>query len=249
MSRFSNKTALVVGGSRGIGADIAKRLASEGADVAVTYAKASDRADAVVSGIEAGGRRALAIQADVGARGSAETVIDTVLDSFGRLDILVITAGVFDPRPLGEIDDAAFDRSFDVNVRGTFEIVRAAEKKLSDGGRIVTFGSIFGDVAPAPGLALYSATKAAVQGFTRGWARDLAPRGITVNTVQPGPIDTEMNPGDENVNPFAEWEKGMTAQKRFGRAEEVSSLVAYIASDEASYITGAALNVDGGWTA
>ena len=249
MTRFANKTALIVGGSRGIGATVAKRLASEGADVAITYGRSADQANAVVKEIEAAGRKGHAVQADVGERGSADAVVASVIEAFGKIDILVITAGTFDVAPIGEIDDARFDKSFDVNVRGTFEIVRAAADKITDGGRIITFGSVLGDEAPFAGLALYTATKAAVKGFTRGWAREFAPRNITVNTIQPGPIDTEMNPADGEVNPVADYEKSVTAFGRFGKAEEVAALAAFVASDEASYVTGASLNVDGGWAA
>jgi len=249
MSHLKGRVALITGGSRGIGAATARALAKEGADVVITYGRSRERAEQVVAEIEALGRRALAVQSDQSKRGSAEPLVKKVLEAFGQLDVVVAAAGVFGMAPISGLTDEAYDQQFDVNVRGVFELVRAASPALSDGGRIITLSSIMGPQGSfVPGNSLYSATKAAVTAFTKGWARDFAPRGITVNAIQPGPIDTELNP-DSPENPGAEMMKGATALGRYGKAEEVAALAVFLASPEASYITGQGISVDGGWTA
>ena len=245
---LAGKLALVTGGSRGIGAAIARALARDGADVAISYAASRDRAGEVVDDLRNQGVRAQAFQADQAQQQEVSGLIAGVVDIFGRIDILVNNAGVL---VTGLVHDRAnnleeLERLFDVNVRGVATAVRAAAPLMQEGGRIISIGSIAGETAPFAGLADYAATKGAVAAFTRGWARDLGPKGITVNTIQPGPIDTDMNPADgemaANITPS-------TALGRFGTADEVAAAVAFLASPSADYITGATLNVDGGLTA
>jgi 3-oxoacyl-[acyl-carrier protein] reductase len=245
---LAGKVALVTSGSRGIGAAIARALADEGADVAVSYTASTSKAEAVVSELEAKGVRAAAFGADQADAKQVEGLVKKVADRFGRLDILVNNAGVF---AMSAVDDPAADRAtlqraFAVNVGGVAAAVRAAVPHLSEGGRIISIGSVAGDTSPWPGVADYSATKAAVAAYTRGWARDLGPKGITVNNVQPGPIATDMNPED---GAFAETQKAGTALGRYGKPEEVAVAVAFLASPAAAYITGTTLNVDGGFNA
>lgn len=243
---LTGKVALVTGGSRGIGAAIAKRLARDGAAVAITYASAQQRADEVVGAIEAAGGRALAIRADSADAGAVKGAVAEAVRALGRLDVLVNNAGIGRVAPLHEFSLEDFDRMVAVNVRGVFAAIQEASRHMVAGGRIVTIGSVNGDRVPFPGGAVYAMTKAAVAGLTRGLARDLAPRGITVNTVQPGPVDTDMNPAD---GPRAERTKGLTALGRYGQGDEIASLVAYLASPEAAFVTGASLNIDGGYNA
>lgn len=249
MIDLTGKTALVLGGSRGIGAETATTLARQGADVAITYARSAERAEAVVRAVRGLGRRGLAIEADALSRGAATGAVARTVAEFGRLDVLVAAAGTFDTPPIGEVDDDRYDKSFDVHVRSVFEAVRAAVPRMTDGGTIVTIGSIFGDIAPFPGLTVYTASKAAEAGLTRALARELGGAGITANTIQPGPIDTEMNPAAEGANPMAATQAGSTALGRYGAPADIGALVAYLASDSGRFITGQTLNVDGGWTA
>lgn len=240
---LEGQVALVTGGSRGIGAAIAKTLAERGADVALSYSSSRNAADKVVAEIEALGRRAAAFQADAADRHSPLRLVDAVMERFGRLDILVNNAGTFVVAPLTELSDEDFDRLFNINVRGVFLTSRAAAKAMADGGRIINIGSVNGDKSFVPGLSAYGASKAAVQGLTRGWARDLAERRITVNAVQPGPIDTDMNPADGE---FADVLRGFVALGRYGKAQEVADTVAFLASPAASYVSGAEIDVSGG---
>jgi 3-oxoacyl-[acyl-carrier protein] reductase len=244
--RLQGKTALVTGGSRGIGAAIAKRLAEDGAKVAITYSASPDAANAVVAEIKSKGGDAVAFKANAANAREAANAVTQAAQHLGRLDILVNNAGVFEGKPVAETTDADYDRSFDINVRAVFATVREAANLLPEGGRIINIGSVLGQRVGFPGVALYAATKFAVQGFTRGWAREFAPRKITVNVVQPGPINTDMNPDNTD---FAKVQAAMTALGRYGSTEDIASAVAFLASPEASYITGEMLNVDGGMEA
>ena len=248
--KLKGKVALVTGGSRGIGAAIAQALADDGADVAVSYAASAAKADEVVAALKKKGVRAAAFKADQGNTDQVRDLVAKVNKDFGRIDILVNNAGVF---VLGQVQEQArgnsvedFDRMFAVNVGGVVSAVRAAVPHMSEGGRIISIGSVVGEATPFPGAADYSATKAALLGYTRGWARDLGPKGITVNTVQPGPIDTDMNPDDGD---FATAQKAKTALGRYGTSEEVAAAVAFLASPAAAYITGSVITVDGGFNA
>jgi 3-oxoacyl-[acyl-carrier protein] reductase len=245
---LTGKVALVTGGSRGIGAAIAKELADQGADVAVSYAASADKAETVAKELQSKGVRAASFKADQADAKAVEALVHRVAKEFGRLDILVNNAGV---AVRGVVQDRAnnrgeFERLFAVNVEGVSAAVRAASGVLAEGGRIISIGSIVGDTSPWPGMGDYAATKAAVAAYTRSWARDLGPKGITVNNVQPGPIDTDMNPANGE---FSEAMKSGTALGRYGKPEEVAVAVAFLASPAAGYITGATLNVDGGFTA
>jgi 3-oxoacyl-[acyl-carrier protein] reductase len=246
--KLAGKVALVTGGSRGIGAAIAEHLGRDGANVAISYASSPDKAAAVVKKLEAQGIKAAAFKADQADPAQAAGLVESVVKRFGRLDILVNNAGVFNMGKLGDpaADLAALQREQAINVGGVVAAVRAAARHLPEGGRIITIGSGLGARVPFPGLAGYAATKAAVVGYTKGWARDLGPKGITVNVVQPGPINTDMNPDNGD---FAEVQKATTALGRYGRSEEVAAAVAFLASPEASYITGTTLDVDGGFNA
>jgi 3-oxoacyl-[acyl-carrier protein] reductase len=245
---LNGKVALVTGGSRGIGAAIAKALADDGADVAISYAASADKADAVVKELRKKGVRAEAFRADQANTKEVEGLVEAVVKRFGRLDILVNNAGVFASGPVHDRANnlAELERLFAVNVGGVATAVRTAAPLMPDGGRIISIGSVAGDTSPWPGIADYSATKGAVAAYTRGWARDLGSRGITVNTVQPGPIDTDMAPQDGEV---ADVLKARTVIGRYGKPEEVAAAVAFLASPAASYITGTTLNVDGGYSA
>jgi 3-oxoacyl-[acyl-carrier protein] reductase len=246
MSTLNKKVALITGGSRGIGAAIAKRLAADGASVAVTYTKGADAAAAVVKAIEQAGGKAIAIQADATDANAVKSAVEKTVSTFGSLDVLVNNAGTAIPKPFEETTLQDIDQMFNLNVRGTFVATQAALKHMKSGGRIIMIGSCVGERMVTPGLVAYSATKGAVKMFTQGLSRELGGRGITVNNVQPGPIDTELNPA---AGDWATPQTAMTSLGRYGRAEEVAALVAFVAGPEASYITGANLTVDGGTNA
>lgn len=243
--KLEGKTALITGGARGIGAAIAKRLAADGADVVITFAGNQQAADQTVAAIKAAGRKGAAIKADAGTPAEAAKSIGDAVAAIGKIDILVHNAGVADFAPIADEDPASFDRMFAINVDGVYHGTKAAIPHLNDGGRIIVIGSVNAHSMPVQGGAVYGATKAAVAGLARGWARDLGPRGILVNVIQPGPIDTDLNPAD---GPFAGVLTPLTALGRYGKVEEVASLAAFLASDEASYITGATIDIDGGFT-
>lgn len=243
---LESKAALVTGGSRGIGAAIARRLAAEGADVAITYHSSPDRAAAVVDAITTTGSKALALQADSASPEAAQQVVDAVIETFGRLDILVNNAGVFPNGPLDQVSAAEVDQAIDLHIRAPFLFSQAAAAVMGEGGRIITIGSTLADHTPYPGVTLYSATKAAVAGLARGLARDLGPRGITANVVHPGNTDTEMNPAD---SPEAIADLPNIPLGRYGRADEIAAAVAYLAGPDAQYVNGTTLTVDGGYNA
>jgi 3-oxoacyl-[acyl-carrier protein] reductase len=246
MSKLTNKVALVTGGSRGIGAAIAKRLAADGAIIALTYAKDRASAAAVVKAIELAGGKAIAIQADAADANAVKGAVDKAVATFGRLDVLVNNAGTAIPKTFEETTLEEMDRVLDINVRGVFAATQEALKHMKGGGRIIMIGSAVGERAVAPGLVPYAATKGAVKMFTQALSREVGGRGITVNNVQPGPIDTDLNPASGD---WAVPQKAATALNRYGHVEEIAAMVSFIAGPESSYITGANLTVDGGMNA
>ena len=242
--KLSGKVALVTGGSRGIGAAIAKRLAREGARVAITWSTNPDKATEVVESIKAAGGHAIAIQADSANPADIRRAVASVVEQEGGLDILINNAGVATMVPVEEFQEADFDRLMAVNVKGVYVATQEALRHLKAGGRIINIGSINAEVVPFPGMAIYAMSKAAIATFTRGLAREVGARGITVNNIQPGPVNTDMNPADSD---FAETLRGLMAVPRYGSAEEIAGLAAYLASDESAFVTGASWNIDGGF--
>ena len=246
MSKLTNKVALVTGGSRGIGAAIAKRLAADGANVAITYTKGTDAAASVVKEIERAGGKATAIQADATDAVAVKAAVEKTVATLGQLDVLVNNAGTAIPKKFEETTLEEIDLMLSLNVRGALVATQAALKHMTNGGRIIMIGSCVGERALTPGLVPYSATKGAVKMFSQGLSREVGSRGITVNNVQPGPIDTDLNPA---AGDWAATQKANTALDRYGSVDEVAALVAFVAGPEASYITGANLTVDGGTNA
>jgi 3-oxoacyl-[acyl-carrier protein] reductase len=246
MSKLDEKVALVTGGSRGIGAAIAKRLATDGANVAITYSNGADAAASVVKEIERSGRKAIAIKADASDADAVKAAVDKTVATFGRLDVLVNNAGTAIPKTFEETTLEEMDRVIDINIRGVFAATQAALKHMKDGGRIIMIGSAVGERAASPLLVPYTATKGAVKMFSQALSRELGGRGITVNNVQPGPIDTDLNPATVD---WAVPQKAATALDRYGRVDEIAAMVAFVAGPESSYITGANLTVDGGMNA
>ena len=243
---LEGKVALVTGGSRGIGAAIAKRLAADGAIVAITYTKGADAAASVVEAIKIAGGKAIAVQADATAPAQVKLAIDKTVAALGKLDVFVNSAGTAIPKKFEETTIEELDRVIDINLRGAFVATQAALKHMNEGGRIILIGSCVGERMMTPGLVAYAATKGAIKMFAQGLAREVGDRGVTVNNIQPGPIDTELNPAS------GEWavpQKALTALNRYGSVDDVASLVAFVASPEAAYITGASLTVDGGTNA
>jgi 3-oxoacyl-[acyl-carrier protein] reductase len=246
MAKLGNKVAIVTGGSRGIGAAIARRLAADGARVVITFSKGSEAAATVVKAIEAAGGEAIAIQADAASAEAINNVVQQTITAYGGLDILVNNAGTAIPKPFEVTTLEELDHVINLNIRGVFLSTQAALKHLRTGGRIINIGSCVGERMMTPGLVSYSATKAAIRMFTQGLSREVGERAITVNNIQPGPIDTDLNPaGGDWATPQLE----MTALKRYGHVDEIAAIVAFVASDEAAYITGANLRVDGGTNA
>ncbi|MEU3744611.1 MULTISPECIES: SDR family NAD(P)-dependent oxidoreductase [Streptomyces] len=246
MSTMHGTAVLVTGGSRGIGAATAVRLAREGADVAFTYVRDEAAAEKVVARIEAAGRTALPLRADAADAGDAAGAVEWAADALGRLDVLVNSVGVGVLGPLESLTLADVDRVLAVNVRAAFLASQAAAGRLPEGGRIVTIGTCMTKRVPGPGATLYATSKAALTGLTKALARELGGRGITANLVHPGPVDTDMNPAD---GPHAEGQAAMTALGRFGTADEVAAMVAFLAGPEGRYVTGAEFAVDGGHAA
>ena len=245
-SDLNGKVALVTGGSRGIGAATAKRLARDGADVAITYVSSPERANAVVAEIKAAGRKAIAIKADSADAAAIKAAVDQTASELGRLDILVNNAGVFTPGAFEDVSVADLDRIWNVNVRAPIVAMQTAIKHMKNGGRMITIGSCLGERVSFPGVTIYSMTKGAVANLARGLARDLGPKGITVNVVQPGPIDTDMNPADGEG---ADAQAQSTALGRYGKPEDIADMVAHLAGESGRYITGASFLVDGGFAA
>jgi 3-oxoacyl-[acyl-carrier protein] reductase len=244
--KLEGKTALITGGSRGIGAAIAKRLAADGASVAITYAKDASAAAAVVKAIELDGGKAVAIQADAANVEAVKAAVEKTVATFGQLDVLVNNAGTAIPKTFEETTLEEMDRVIDINIRGTLAVTQAALKHMTSGGRIISIGSAVGERVQVPGLVAYSATKGAVKIFTQGLSREVGSRGITVNNIQPGPIDTDLNPASGD---WAVPQKAATALDRYGRVDEIAAAVSFIAGPESSYMTGSNITVDGGMNA
>jgi 3-oxoacyl-[acyl-carrier protein] reductase len=246
VAKLTDKSAFVTGGSRGIGSAIAKRLVADGASVAITYTKGADAAAAVVKEIERAGGKAIAIQADATDAEAVKAAVEKTVATFGRLDVLVNNAGTAIPKTFEETTLEEMDRMIDINIRGTFVTTQAALKHMKEGGRIIMIGSSVGERMMTPGLVPYAATKGAIKMFTQGLSREVGSRGITVNNIQPGPIDTELNPA---AGDWATPQIANTALKRYGHVEDIAAMVAFVAGPEAAYITGANLTVDGGTNA
>ena len=246
MSQLTDKVALVTGGSRGIGAAIVKRLAADGASVAFTFAKDAGAASAVVKAIEILGGKAMAIQADAADVEAVKGAVEKTVAAFGRLDVFVNNAGTVIPKTFEATTLEDMDRVISINMRSAMVATQAALKHMKSGGRIILTGSAIGERVSAPGMVAYAATKGAVKMFSQALAREVGSQGITVNNVQPGPIDTDLNPASGD---WAVPQKAATALNRYGHADEVAALVAFIAGPESSYITGANLTVDGGMNA
>jgi 3-oxoacyl-[acyl-carrier protein] reductase len=246
MSDSTRKVALVTGSSRGIGAAIAKRLAADGLTVAITYSKGADAAGSVVKAIEEAGGKAIAIQADAADAQAVKAAVEKTVATFGGLDVLVNNAGTAIPKAFEETTLEEMDHMINLNFRAIMVTTQAALKHMNNGGRIIMIGSCVGERMMTPGLVAYSATKGAVKMFTQGLSREVGSRGITVNNIQPGPIDTDLNPA---AGDWAAPQKANTALNRYGHVDEVAALVAFVAGPQSSYITGANLTVDGGTNA
>lgn len=243
MSDLANKVALITGGSRGIGAAIALKLAQDGADIAVTYTSAAAKAEETVRAIEKLGRRAIAIKADNLDAAAVEAAVNETHARLGRLDILVNSAGVYSMDTVDALTLDEFDRVMSIHVRASFVASKAAAALMGAGGRIITIGSNLGEIVPFPGLIAYSTSKAALTGLTKALARDLGPREITANIVQPGSTDTDMNPANGD---HADGQRARMAIPRFGQARDIAGLVAFLAGEEGRFVTGASLTIDGG---
>lgn len=243
MIELSGKRALVTGGSRGIGAAIALVLAENGADVAFTYQSAAEKAQGVVSSIEGLGRRAFAIQADSADPEAIARSVDEAVSSLGGIDILVNSAAVGHSGLIADVDLDGYQLVMDVNVRAPVLFAKAVIPHIGEGGRIITIGSALGERVPFPGITIYAMSKAALTSFTRGLSRELGPKGVTVNLIQPGATDTDSNPA---LGPAADFQRGLTSLGRYGEPREIGNAVAYLASPAAAIITGATLTIDGG---
>ena len=244
---LTNKRALITGGSRGIGAAIVKRLAREGAHVAFTYASSPDKANETAQAAQAFGVRAIAMQCDSADAGALVTAVERTVSELAGIDILVNSAGVLALAPIDDFKLSDFDRTIAINVRAVFVATQPAVKHMKECGRIINIGSCNAERMPFQGGAVYAMSKSALQGLVQGLARDLGPRGITINNVQPGPINTEMNPDHTEIAEMLK--KQFMALPRYGSADEVAAMVAYLAGPEAGYVTGASLTIDGGFNA
>ncbi|MEU4830426.1 SDR family oxidoreductase [Streptosporangium sp. NPDC023615] len=243
---MTGRVALVTGGSRGIGAAVAVRLASEGTDVVITYARSADRAAAVVERIEAAGARGLAVAAEAADADALVAAVERTVTAFGRIDVLVSSAGIAPYGPLEEVTPAEVDNVLAVHPRASFVLAQAAARHMTEGGRIICIGSSLAERVPYPGWTLYAMSKSALVGLTKGLARDLGPRGITANLVHPGSTDTEMNPAD---GPGAEEERAFSALGRYCDPEDIAATVSHLAGAGGRNITGATVLVDAGTTA
>ncbi|MFI6576604.1 SDR family NAD(P)-dependent oxidoreductase [Nocardiopsis sp. NPDC050513] len=243
MNALENRVALVTGGSRGIGAAVAERIAEAGADVALTYVQDEAAADRVVAAVGAAGRRAVALRADNGDADSVVAAVERTVETFGRLDVLVNNAAAFPFGPTGELTPELIDEVLAVNVRGTLLATRAALRHMGEGASVISVGSNVVDHVPFPGLTLYATSKAALIGMTRGLAREVGPRGITVTMVNPGPVDTDANPAD---GPNADGIRSLVPLGRFGRSEEIADMVVHLAGPGGRFVTGSAIDVNGG---
>lgn len=246
MKRLEKKVALVTGGSRGIGAAIVKRLAAEDAKVVFTYSRSAEKAEALIAEVAATGGVAVAIAADSALSEELEAAVAKTVADFGRIDILVSNAGIYIGKPFEEHTIADYDEIMAVNVRAVYVAARSAVKHMPAGGRMITIGSNMGDNALGPETTLYTMSKSALQGFTRGLARDLGPKGINVSLVQPGPINTDMNPADSELADFL---RSRMALDEYGTGDDIAGLVAFLASEEGKYITGSSITIDGGLNA
>lgn len=246
MKPLQSKTAIVTGGSRGIGAAIARKLAADGANVAITYGKSAAEAEKLASELVATGIQAKAYQVNAADKTAMAALPDTVQKDFGSIDIIVNNAGVFSMGAIGDVNDAEYTRVMATNVDGPFALINAATKYLKAGARIINISSALGERAGMPGISLYTASKFAVSGLTRAWAKDFGAKGILVNAILPGPIDTEMNP---ETSGFADFQRSLTAIGRYGKPDEIGTVAAFLAGPGASYVSGALIAVDGGWNA
>ncbi len=246
MATLTGKAALVTGGSRGIGAAIVLRLASEGASVAFTYSASSEQANRLIEQVARAGGEAIAIKADATDQEAVRVAVQETARQFGKIDVLVNNAGIIVLGPITEIKEVDFQRILSVNVHSVFTATQEAVRHMPDGGRIIHIGSVNSHRMPFVGGSIYALTKGAIFSFTKGLARDLGARNITVNNIQPGPIDADANPAS---GPFAETMLGLMALKRYGKGEEIAGMVSYLAGPDAGYITGASLLIDGGFAA
>lgn len=246
MQELQGKAAIVTGGSRGIGAAIARRLAEDGADVAITYHASEDRARETVAAVEAVGRRGRAIRADSADPAALSAAVDEAAAAFGRLDILVNNAGIFPYGPPDAVSLEEIDRTLAIHVRAPYVAAQAALRHMADGGRIISIGSCLAQRAAGPGVALYAMSKSALVGFSKGLARDVGSRGITVNVVDPGATDTDMNPAGSDD---ADAQRSLSALGRFAAPAEIAAVVAFLAGPGGAFVTGAAIAADGGFAA
>ncbi|MBO9202205.1 MULTISPECIES: SDR family NAD(P)-dependent oxidoreductase [Niastella] len=245
MKRLTNKVVFITGGSRGIGAGIAKRMAAAGADVVITYVQAADQANQVVDAIKKVGQQALAIAVDNASPNAINEAVEKAVAAFGRIDILVNNAGIYIAKPLAEYTLADFDSTMSVNVRAVFMASQKAAQYMQPGGRIINIGSNMAERVAFPTGTLYSMSKSALIGLTKGLARDLGGKGITVNMIQPGPVDTDMNPAN---GAFADVVRSAMAIPAYGKPEDIGELAVYLASEESRFMTGASLTIDGGFS-
>ncbi|SKC05303.1 SDR family NAD(P)-dependent oxidoreductase [Dyadobacter psychrophilus] len=246
MQNLTNKVAFVTGGSRGIGAGIVRRLAADGAKVAFTYVNGKEKADALIAELAGNGLAALALQADNAREGAVTAAIDQAIAHFGRLDILVNSAGIYVGKPFEDHTLADYDEIMNINVKSVFEACLAASRKMENNGRIITIGSNMAERSASVQSTLYSMSKSALVGFTKGLSRDLGAKDITVNLIQPGPVDTDMNPSDSESNESSDFQRSMMAIPRYGKPEHIAAAVAFLASPDNGYTTGSVITIDGG---